>query len=208
MRRRDVLMLAVSALARRKVRTALSVLGVAVGCFALVASLAIGRGVEATLLEQLRRQDQLRRIVVWPGAGPRPATLPEAELEVPGEMSDARRERLREAIRRRFEAPPRPVDSKGMTAEQVADLAAMDHVAAVTPAVIWQARALRGGAEVKGLIRVAGPGESGLARRLVAGRASSRARRRCWSASTPPTAGGWWTRTPWASSSARRFASS
>src|SRR4051812_42327701 len=126
-------MLAVSAMARRKVRAALSVLGVAVGCFALVASVAIGRGVETTLLEQLRRQDQLRRIVVWPGAGPRPATIPEADLEVPGAMSDARRERLREAIRRRFEAPPRPIDSRGMTAGQVADLARMDHVVAVTP---------------------------------------------------------------------------
>src|ERR1019366_4041604 len=163
-------MLAISALLARKVRTALSVLGVAVGGFALVASLAIGQGVEATLLDQLRRQDQLRRIVVWPGAGPRAEVIPEAELEVPGEMSDARRDRLREAIRRRFETPRRPIDAKGMTAEQVADLARMDHVVAVIPALTWQARALRGKGEVKGLLRTAGPNETGLARRLVSGR--------------------------------------
>ena len=74
MRRSDLLMLALSSLLGRKVRTALSVLGVAVGGFALVASLAIGQGVEATLLDQLRRQDQLRRIIVWPGTGPRAGT--------------------------------------------------------------------------------------------------------------------------------------
>ena len=170
MRRSDLLMLALSSLLGRKVRTALSVLGVAVGGFALVASLAIGQGVEATLLDQLRRQDQLRRIIVWPGTGPRAETIPEAELEVPGEMGDARRDRLREAIRRRFESPPRPIDPKGMTTEQVDDFAKMQHVVAVTPALTWQARAVRGKAEVRGLLRTAGPGETGLARRVVTGR--------------------------------------
>jgi putative ABC transport system permease protein len=169
-RQGDLLMLAVSALAGRKVRTALSVLGVAVGCFALVASFAIGRGVEATVLEQLRRQDQLRRVLVWPGVGPHPATIPEADLEISGEMSDERRTRLREAIRRRFEATRTPTDAHGITAAQVADLAGMDHVVAVTPALTWQARAMWGKAEVTGLVRTAGPGENGLSRRLVSGR--------------------------------------
>ncbi len=56
MRRSDLLMLALSSLLGRKVRTALSVLGVAVGGFALVASLAIGQGVEATLLDHVARR--------------------------------------------------------------------------------------------------------------------------------------------------------
>ena len=58
---------------------------------------------------QLRRQDRLRRIVVWPGKGPE-AKRP--EFKVPGEMSEARRERLRDLL---WEAVPHAVARRDVT---------------------------------------------------------------------------------------------
>src|ERR1700733_15355394 len=106
-RTRDVVGLALVALRQRKVRTVLAILGVAVGSFVLVTSLSIGEGVQGVLLEQLRKQDQLRRIIVWQGNGGCREDVPAADLDVKGEMSEARRQRLREAIIRRWQAPPK-----------------------------------------------------------------------------------------------------
>src|SRR5258708_5948551 len=110
--------LALVALRQRRLRTLLTTVGVAVGSFVLLTSLSIGRGVQDVILGQLRKQDQLRRILVWPGGAP-PGQVPEADLEVPGEMSADRRERLREAIRRRWQAPARK-PSRGLSTAQLA----------------------------------------------------------------------------------------
>src|SRR5260370_42633035 len=88
-----VLRMALAALGQQKVRTALTLLGVAVGSFVLVASLSIGIGVQDVILKEYRRNDQLRRITLWGGVSQEPA-VPAAELEVQGEMDDAKRDRL------------------------------------------------------------------------------------------------------------------
>jgi putative ABC transport system permease protein len=168
-RTRDVVGLALVALWQRKVRAVLATLGVAVGAFLLVTSLSIGQGVQRVLLEQLRRQDQLRRIVVWQGAGGRKEDIPEAELEVPGEMSEARRERLREAVIRRWQAPARK-PPPGLSAARIEELSRLEHVEAVTPGLNWIGRGLLGGQAQPALIRTASPDDPGVVRRLVAGR--------------------------------------
>src|SRR5262245_42310984 len=121
---------------QRKVRTLLTTIGVAVGSFVLITSLAIGEGVQQVLLGQLRKQDQLRRILVWPGSGP-PSKGTAEELEVPGDMSGARRARLREAIERRRQTPTRKPVKPGLSDGQLAEMAALPHVEAVTPAFAW-----------------------------------------------------------------------
>jgi putative ABC transport system permease protein len=164
----DVVGLALVALRQRKVRAMLAILGVAVGCFVLVASLSIGQGVQVVLLEQLRKQDQLRRIIVWEGGGQREEDIPPDKLIVPGDMSEARRERLRQAIIRRRQAPPRK--SKGLGPEHIAELRRLAHVESVTPGLTWVGKALHDGKAQAALIRTASPDDRGAGRRVVAGR--------------------------------------
>jgi putative ABC transport system permease protein len=168
-RTRDVVGLALVALRQRKVRTLLATLGVAVGSFVLVTSLSIGQGVQTVLLEQLRKQDQLRRIFVWQGAGGRREDIPESQLTVPGEMSEARRHRLREAIIRRWQAPARRAPP-GLSPERIRELSELKHVEAVTPGLTWIGKAALDDKKEPALIRTASPDDQGVIRRLVAGR--------------------------------------
>jgi putative ABC transport system permease protein len=166
---RDVVGLAVVALRQRRTRALLTVIGVAVGCFVLTTSLSIGQGIQAVLLAQMRKQDQLRKILVWPGAGGKADDIPESQLVVDGEMSEARRERLREAIIRRWERPARKAPP-GLTAAQVEELTRLEHVVSVTPALNWIGKAGLLGKLQPALIRPAIPDDRGVARRVQAGR--------------------------------------
>ncbi|MFL5240650.1 MAG: ABC transporter permease [Gemmataceae bacterium] len=142
MRFADILRMALAALGQQKVRTALTLLGVAVGSFVLVASLSIGIGVQDMILKEYRRNDQLRRITLWGGVSQEPA-VPAAELEVQGEMDDAKRERLQSALRRRlgwkYSRPKAP-----LTLERLHELAQMDHVVSVFPDLYAGGRAILG----------------------------------------------------------------
>jgi putative ABC transport system permease protein len=166
---RDVLTLAFVALWQRKMRTTLTIVGVAIGSFVLITSLAISEGVQEVLLGQLRRQDQLRRILVWPGGGP-PEKVPAKELEIPGEMSSVRRERLREAIQRRRQAPARKPASAGITRSQVKTLTELAHVETVSPSFTWTGTIEVLGKSLPVLVRNASPDDPGMNRRLVTGR--------------------------------------
>ncbi len=168
MRAADILSLGVAALARRKLRSALPVVGVAVGSFVLIASLAIGQGIQGVILRQLRKQDQLRQIWVWHGRGVRPGDVPASELEVKGRMSDARRRRLREAIARRWQ-PREARPGQGLREEHIARLEKLDGVESVTPILAWFGHAVYDNHSVRSTIRVASPYDRGIARRVVVG---------------------------------------
>ena len=131
MRFADIFTMALAALGQQKVRTALTLLGVAVGSFVLVASLSIGIGVQGVIIKELRRNDQLRRITLWGGVSSEPE-VPAAELEVKGDMDDAKRERLQSVLRRRlawkYGRPKSP-----LTLERLKELARLDHVVSVFP---------------------------------------------------------------------------
>src|SRR5947208_335411 len=122
MRTADLLRLALAALWRHKVRTLLTLSGVVAGTFLLVVSIAIGRGVEEATLRQLRKNDQLRKIMVFPSAQPVEAVIPPGDLIVEGDMSDAKRQRLRRSLVRHWPrrslggAPTRPLDEKALDA--------------------------------------------------------------------------------------------
>ena len=51
---------------QQKVRTALTLIGVVVGTFALVLSLAVGRGVDRAIVNLFHEDDRLRKIVGQP----------------------------------------------------------------------------------------------------------------------------------------------
>ena len=62
----DLWGLAFSAMRQQKVRTALTLIGVVVGTFALVLSLAVGRGIDRAIVNLFHEDDRLRKIVVSP----------------------------------------------------------------------------------------------------------------------------------------------
>jgi putative ABC transport system permease protein len=136
----DVISFALSALRQQKVRTALTLLGVSVGAFVLVASLSIGTGVQEVIRKEFRRNDQLKRITIWGGRAEK-VVIPEKELEVQGAMDEAKRERLRESVRKElYSRYARP--KSALTVERLHEIRQLDHVAAVFPLLYNAGRAI------------------------------------------------------------------
>jgi putative ABC transport system permease protein len=138
LRFQDLLAIGLSALWRQKLRTFLTLLGVIVGAATLTVSLSIGRGLHQAIDNQFRKQEELRYIHVHPAfrglEGDR-AGVPEEVVALPGELSEARRERLRDAAALRWKRrnpvkPPRPLKR-----ESLAELAGIAHVISITPEV-------------------------------------------------------------------------
>ena len=133
MRFADILRFALGALGQQKVRTLLTTLGVVLGTFVLVASLAIGLGVRNKVMSLFQRNDQLRRIEVTPGL--EEDEVPESELPSKDLVSEEKRERLREALMRFRNFSGRRKVKTRLTREMLADLANLDHVVRVVAPV-------------------------------------------------------------------------
>jgi putative ABC transport system permease protein len=132
MRFSDLLGIALSALWQQKVRTLLTTAGVVIGTFSLVVSLSLGQGFEREVMRQLRRGDLSRQVMVWPGSGVRVDDIPSAQLHVSGPMSEAKRERIRQAIIHRWPHKRRGVQLDQERLERIAEI---PHVRAVVPLI-------------------------------------------------------------------------
>lgn len=134
MRYTDIISVSLLALWQHKVRTLLSLLGISIGTFMLATSMSIGEGVKLELARQFDRGDRLRRIVVRPDYGVSEEDLPAKELEISGQLSDARRERILEAKirrwRRKRKQPKFALNDAGLDA-----LAKLQHVERIRPNV-------------------------------------------------------------------------
>lgn len=164
----DLWGLAFSALRQQKVRAALTLIGMVVGTFALVLSLAVGRGVDRAIVNLFHGDDRLRTIWVNPGRQQDAADMPADRREPKGAMSDAKRARIRKALMRTWTSPdPRRVK---LTPEVIRTFASMDHVEAAVPEIPLYGRAiLDGRAEWAAAVSV--PTDTrAYAHRLIAGR--------------------------------------
>jgi putative ABC transport system permease protein len=165
----DLVGLALSALWQQKARTLLTTLGVVFGSFVLVASLSVGQGVRDTIMRESRRSDYLRRVEVRPGWGRRQEDVPPEETPVRGEMSDAKRERIRRALasrRANYNAEP----AVPLAPERLRSLAQIEHVEAVVPSVLLDSWATLDGRTERGVAWSVRPDDPVMARRVVAGR--------------------------------------
>jgi putative ABC transport system permease protein len=126
--------LALFALLRHKVRTLLTVLGVLFGTLVLVISLSIRQGVQETVVRQVGKFVDLRRIEVHAQSGKAKRLPPPA-----GRMSDARRERLRQESERRQGRHNAPPENR-LTPQHLRELAGLDHVTRVYPLVLQYGR--------------------------------------------------------------------
>jgi putative ABC transport system permease protein len=143
MRFADLLRLSLSALWQQKTRALLTMLGVVFGAFVLVFSLSLGQGVQDTIERESHRNLFLRRIEAhptWGGEG----NGAEEPARVEGEMSDERRDRIRQALAQQKLQYTPSAPKVALTAERLRALRALDHVAAVTPHIQQQGWAILG----------------------------------------------------------------
>lgn len=128
----DLLRLSLSALSQHKVRTLLTILGVTFGSFVLVISLSMGQGVQETIQREYQKYAELQQIEVYPHHQPSQEQPPEEEINIPEEVSEERRERLKKELIRRWQSmhPPKQIRLQKSRLEQ---LKKIPHVAKVKP---------------------------------------------------------------------------
>jgi putative ABC transport system permease protein len=113
---------ALGGLWRQKVRTGLTLVGVAVGTAALAFSLALGIGLRAFIDREFHERDAFWRVSVRVAEPPPdPDRVPAEKVTVAGDVAPDRRARLREALARRYlrdeaRTPPRPLDKAALDA--------------------------------------------------------------------------------------------
>jgi putative ABC transport system permease protein len=130
----DVLGLSLSALRQQKVRTVLTLLGVVVGTFTLVLSLSVGRGVDRAIVDLFHETDALRQIHVFLKYEATAEDLPADQRKPRGEMSDAKRARILQALlRNSWGVVGKPRNR--LTVAALKRLEALDHVVRVEPLV-------------------------------------------------------------------------
>ncbi len=162
--------LALSALRQHRLRTVLTTLGVVFGTLVLTASLSVGLGIQQAL-RTLISNELMRSVNIWPDWDAELAgSADTAAAEVPGEMSEARRERLRRALARRdaqWKRKPRPL----LTPENLAAIRGLRHIQAVTPFAYQDGYVVFNDRSERTDIGAARPGDAAFGERIVAGRA-------------------------------------
>jgi putative ABC transport system permease protein len=154
---------------QQKVRTALTLVGVVVGTLALVLSVAVGRGIDRAIVNLFHEDDRLRQIVVDPEYEVKAEDLPPERREPKGVMSDARRARIREALRRTWNGARR--QKVKLTLDAIRKIGSIEHVAVAVPVIrLGECKSiLAGKGEDTSLTSVA-PGSTVFRDRLIAGR--------------------------------------
>jgi len=166
----DLLILPIAALWQQKLRTLLTTLGVVFGAFVLAASLSIGEGVQETIDRESHRQDILRRVQVFPNWNPVSAISNSRDLKVEGNMTDARRERIRKLLAERTQWSNRSQVLTELSRERLNKIAALPHVSRLVPLVRNDGFALLGKRSERVEILSARPDDEACRRRIVAGR--------------------------------------
>src|SRR5687768_9096090 len=144
------------------------------GGFVLAASLAIGQGVQNAVRDYAAKNEILRRVDAmprWDDETDAPATQP---LAVPGQMSDARRQRLQRALARHRSGPGGRHDRVKLNEETIAKLRAIPHVQTVVPLPWVGGFAVLGETAQPFDAGAVRPGDEQIARRIVAGRTLQR----------------------------------
>jgi putative ABC transport system permease protein len=135
MRTRDLIGTALGGLWRQKARSALTLLGVAVGATALAYTLALGVGLREFIENEFKSRREFWTVRVTPIDYGRPqfpeADIPPEEVAVSGDLPADRRERLRKRLVLDYQRDHPPKKLSVITKEQVERMKRMPGVEAV-----------------------------------------------------------------------------
>jgi putative ABC transport system permease protein len=154
MRNGELARFALEGLWRQKMRTILTMVGVTVGVCALVFSMSLGFGLRAFIENEFKSRDDFWRVIVRvEEPAPEEASVPPDKAVVRGDMSDSRRERLREALVDRYLSTRQRKPMVMLTPEKLAAIAALPDVAEVrtfrtSEAQVWEKDAEKPGSGV------------------------------------------------------------
>jgi hypothetical protein len=132
----DLIAFGLSAFRRQKLRATLTLLGVVIGTATLVISVSIGEGVKKTIDEEFAHDDRLRQVTVIPsneGFEESLDSVPAEVLDIKGNMSDAKRERLRRLVALRWKRRNTQPVPKPLTSERIEELRRIPHVQDIVP---------------------------------------------------------------------------
>ncbi len=131
--------LAFDGLARKWGRNLLTLSGVTIGVLALTLIVALGQGIAHLVRDTVSGEGSLRQIGVSPGFGH--TIKDDDEPAIEGEMSDARRDRLRRALRARTR-PGTFIGRRSQVLDEtsLAALRAVPHVVSAEPVVLERYR--------------------------------------------------------------------
>ena len=170
MRLTDLLLFPLAALWQQKGRTVLTTLGVVFGAFVLAASLSINHGVQETIVRESKRTDALRRVNVNPQWDNRNNSTDDSDVEVPGNMSEEKRKRIRVLLGSLQEQKQNANKMVLLNPETLQRLAALEHVQKVEPRVdIWNPVQING-KSFQAKTESASPQDPAYLRRIVEGR--------------------------------------
>ena len=132
---RGVLALAIGALWGKKGRNLLTMSGVTIGVFALTMIVALGQGLSSVMTDTVANDGNLRQIRMMGGTGVAQSS-DDDEVEIIGEMSDARRMRLRRsALNRRRIRRSSGRRATAITDEVMKKVLQLEHVESVQPII-------------------------------------------------------------------------
>ena len=154
MRTRDLLFSGLSPFRRQKLRSTLTVLGVTIGIATLVASVAVGVGVRRIIEDGFKKERRLRVISVYPGFDRSEKDefvgVPSEALRVEGDMSEARRLRIRRRLAGEWHNLHARAVAQPLTPRQIKEFSGWDHVVGVEPDLFETARLAYRGQTVQG----------------------------------------------------------
>lgn len=165
----DLVGMAVEALLRRRARTLLTLFGVTLAACLLVLSLAVGLGLRDAIERQFADGGAILNVTVMAKYATTEEQIAAEANNVDGEMSDARRERLQQALSER--RPSKPVDPKlPLTFDRLDELRRLPHVETVWPDLMWHNRVEFGDHVETGWTVCVPTGQETVDRLIVAGR--------------------------------------
>jgi putative ABC transport system permease protein len=172
MRTADLFRLALAALWQQKTRTVLTTIGVTLGSCMLAFSLSIGQGVQDAMDRQFRARGDFRRIAVYAARVPADADetgIPPSAIEVKGEMSAEKRQRIRKLLAREWHSlnthrPPVPLNR-----DLIDRINGIQHVESVNPIFYEAGRMVVGDRSISASIRPFATAQMKDSRQIVAG---------------------------------------
>jgi putative ABC transport system permease protein len=131
-----LLSLAWEGILRKKGRNALTMLGIVIAILSLSLVISAGEGMDTFLETELKQEDNMRQVAVNPGFGKDIGNFLE-DVEVLGQMSEAKRRRIKRAILNRRRPHPRSGRKTRILDEKtLAAFRDLPHVTEVKPIII------------------------------------------------------------------------